>query len=210
MKLTATKSHFKSVSKGQAERNPSLGDKIGKKRADLEWSFYGFESLDEVTNKEHALFFINKAIEDYGRELIANNGNNWDFKPSVESLTLTDAYNYANSEVNRARTLTKITASKFADFYAKHAPALIEIKAEAALAAKVVLVDWITYTKKDNFRVAMHARLVAFATAIMSLPDNNQVMADFAEDEADLPAVLDALIKAFAEPDKQVITADAL
>jgi hypothetical protein len=215
MKTIQCKSFFKKVSAKQAEANPALADKVGVKRADCDWSFAGYETSDDFStiSKEHVAFFLNKAIEDHGRALVshADNSANWDYVPSQDDLTLGAAYEAATAETSRARVLTKVTATMFAKFYSKHAPELLEIKKEAALAAEGVLAEWLKYSKKDDLRKAMHARLSQFADVLAELDEDSPAMADFIESDTDLAGVLSALINAFSE-DKSVveITADAL
>lgn len=209
MKAITVKSFFKKVSADQAKRSPALGDKIGVKRPDLNWTFEAVEATDlEALNKNQVVYFLNAALENYGKALIADNSENWNYVPA--GITLQAAYDYATAETSRARVLTKVTALAFAKFYAAHAPALLSIPQAAANAAETVLTEWLTYAKKDNFRAAMHARLIQFAEAVMSQPEDSEVMAEFVESEADLPAVLDSLVKAFSEAETVAITADAL
>lgn len=209
MKMQSAKSFFKKVSADQAKRSPALGDKIGVKRPDLNWTFEAVEATDlEALSQSQIVYFLNAALENYGKALIADNSDNWSYVPT--NVTLQAAYDYATAETSRARVLTKVTALAFAKFYAAHAPALLSIPQAAANAAETVLTEWLTYAKKDNFRTAMHARLIQFAEAVMSQPEDSEVMAEFVENEADLPAVLDSLVKAFSEAETVAITADAL
>lgn len=215
MKTIQCKSFFKKVSAKQAESMPALSDRIGVKRADCDWSFSGFESTDDFSALPavQVAFFLNKAIEDHGRVLVSSpeNSANWEYVPSQADLTLATAYEAATAETSRARVLTKVTATLFAKFYSKHAPALLEIKKEAALAAEGVIADWLTYSKKDDLRKAMHARLSQFASVLADLDEDHEAMQDFVSAETDLAGVLDALIKAFSEDKGMVeITADAL
>lgn len=214
MKTVTVKSFFKKVSAKQAEANPSLADKVGVKRPDLNWSYESPEVSDiPQLNQEHVAFFLAKAIEDYGRALIASPDNlaNWEYVPGQEELTLAKAFEAANAERSGSRTLTKVTATIFAKFYSAHAPELLGIKKEAALAAEGVLVDWLKMNKKEDIRKAMHARLNQFAEALADLDEDSEILRNLGASDTDLTAVLGALINAFAE-DKTMaeITADAL
>lgn len=209
MKAINVKSFFKKVSAEQAKRSPALGDKIGVKRPDLNWSYEAVEVSDiPGLNQTQVAYFVNAALENFGRALIADNGDNWEFVPA--GITLQAAYDYATAETSRARVLTKITAGEFAKFYALHAPALLSIPQAAANAATTVLTEWLSYAKRDTFRAAMHARLIQFAEAVMASGEESAVMVEFVENEHDLPVVLDALVKAFSEAETIAITADAL
>lgn len=215
MKTIECGSFFKKVSAKQAELNPAMGQHVGQKRPDVKWSFEGFASSADLesASHEHVMFFLNAALEAYGRELIAapENASNWEFVPSLESLTLAEAYKAATTKAERSRTLTKVTAAAFAAFYAAHASELLGIPAASAKAAQAVLVDWISFSRKETFRAAMYARLNQFATAICELAEDSPVFEEFTASEVDLSGVLAALIKAF--DDKVVedaISADAL
>ena len=215
MKTITCKSFFKKVSAKQAEAMPALAAKVGVKRADCDWSFSGFEPTDDFTALPAAqvAFFLNKAIEDHGRMLVSSpdNSANWGYVPGPDELTLAAAYEAATAETSRARVLTKVTATMFAKFYSKHAPELLEVKKEAAIAAEGVLAEWLKYSKKEDLRKAMHARLSQFADALAELDEDSPIMADFVESETDLAGVLAALIGAFSEDKSAIeITADAL
>lgn len=212
MKTVSCKSFFKKVSAKQAESMPALADKVGIKRPDLEWSFESYEAADvAAVDQAVVAFFLNSAIEAYGRSLVSDpeNAANWEFVPT--GLTLTQAFDAANAETSRARVLTKVTATAFAKFYSTYAPELLGIKKEAAVAAESVIAGWLTFGKKEGIRAAMHARLSSFAAILSELPEDHQAVADFVESLVDLAAVLDALIKAFS-PDQapEIITADSL
>ena len=213
MKTIECGSFFKKVSAKQAELNPAMGQHVGQKRPDVKWSFEGFASSADLesASHEHVMFFLNAALEAYGRELIAapENASNWEFVPT--GLTLAAAFTAATTKAERSRTLTKVTAAAFATFYAAHASELLGIPVASAKAAQAVLVDWISFSRKETFRAAMYARLNQFATAICELAEDSPVFEEFTASEVDLSGVLAALIKAF--DDKVVedaISADAL
>lgn len=213
IKTIEYKSFFKTVTAKQAEYNPALADRIGKRRPDITWLAPKYESLSELAGLEkEVVFFINKAIESYGRELIAKDENaaNWNYVPTLDELSLVNAYKAATTVTSKARALTKVTAAHFAKFYSQHAPALLGIPAASALAAEAVLCNWLTYAKQDKFRTAMHARLEQFASAIMA-PGNEEVLETFASyEDCDLSATLEALLNAFSEVKVEAISADAL
>lgn len=211
MKSITCKSFFKKVSAAQAEKSIELRDKVGQKRPDVSWSFVGFESETlatdlETVKSEHVAFFLNRAIETFGRDLLAQNGANWDYVPSPDSLSLAAAFEYYNAETERTRTLTKVTAANFANFYIKHAPALLGITPQAATAAATVICDWLKYTKDAKVSAAICARLEAFTEALLALDDESEIASDATEH---LP-VLESLLKAFTAKEEETISADAL
>lgn len=212
MKNVTVESFFKKVSIGAAAKDASLASKVGQKRPDIKWSFSGFEKEEDLAhlNPEQVCFFLNQAIESYGRSLIAEKNSDWDFIPASETLTLEAAYVAATTKASRERTLTKETAGEFAKFYAAHAASLLGIPEAAAKAAAAVLSSWMTYAKDEKVRAAMFARLNQLVAALGELDEDSEVLADFASAKCDLSAVLESLIKAFSEKEVETISADAL
>lgn len=211
MKTITCKSFFKKVSAAQAEKSIELKDKVGQKRADVSWSFQGVEAETLAADlaglkNEHVAYFLNKAIEGFGRDLLAQNGSDWDYVPAADSLTLAAAFEFYNTESERTRTLTKVTAANFANFYIKHAPTALGITPQAATAAATVICDWLKYTKDAKVSAAICARLEAFTEALLSADDESE----FASEASDHLEVLQALIKAFTAKEESVISADAL
>lgn len=209
MKTLEMKSFFKKVSEGQVKSFPILADRIGKKRDDISWKFEGFASAEDFASQsaEHIAFFLNKAIETFGRDLIAENGTDWDYVPSAEKLTLAEAFTYYNEETKRERVLTKVSTANFALVYAKHAAQVLGITPAAANAAAGVISDWLKYGKDEKVSAAMLARLSSFAEALTEAEEDSELATDT------LPhiEVLMALIKFFEPKDTTpAITADAL
>lgn len=211
MKTITVESFFKKVSIGAATKDSSLASKVGQKRPDIKWSFEGIEATDVSSlNQDQVAFFLNQAIESYGRSLIADKNSDWDFIPASETLTLDEAFKAATTKASRERTLTKETAGEFAKFYAAHAASLLGIPEAAAKAAAAVLSSWMTYAKDEKVRAAIFARLNQLAVALSELDEDSPVLEDFAGASADLSAVLESLIKAFSEKEVETISADAL
>ena len=211
MKTITVESFFKKVSIGAAAKDASLASKVGQKRPDIKWSFEGIEATDiSSLNQDQVAFFLNQAIESYGRSLIAEKNSDWDFIPASETLTLEAAYVAATTKASRERTLTKETAGEFAKFYASHAAGLLGIPEAAAKAAAAVLTSWMTYAKDEKVRAAMFARLNQLVAALGELDEDSEILADFASAKCDLSAVLESLIKAFSEKEIETISADAL
>lgn len=208
MKTVKATSFFKKVSAAQAEKSPALAAKVGQKRADISWSFEAPEVADLASLKpEHVEYFLAKAIEDFGRTLVAQNGADWDFIPSSESLTLAAAFDFYNQESSRKRTLTKQTALAFGQLYARFAPELIQVTpAAAAMLGTTVCPAYMTYSTDEKIRPTALARLEQFAAAVLDLEEDSPVMAEL----ADHVEVLMALIKAFEVKEVAEISADAL
>lgn len=215
MKTIECTSFFKKVSQAQADKVVELKDKVGQKRADIKWSFSGLDHKDsnefvrdlESLKDEHVAYFLNKAIENFGRDLIADSGSDWNFVPSADKLTLAAAFDYYNEESKRERILTKASAAAFAAVYAKLAPAVLEITPAAATAAQAVICDWIKYSKDEKVSAAILSRLTSFAEKLAEADDDSQLSKACSEHIE----VLMALIKAFEPKEVKVeISADAL
>jgi len=209
MKKVEMKSFFKKVSEGQVKSFPILADRLGKKREDISWHFEGFASAEDIgsVSSEHVCFFLNKALETFGRDLIADNGTDWDFVPSADKLTLSAAFDYYNEETKRERILTKVSTANFAIVYAKHAATALGITPAAANAAAGVISDWLKYGKDEKVSAAMLARLSSFAEVLTEAAEDSEL----ATDTMPHVEVLMALIK-FFEPKESTpaISADAL
>lgn len=215
MKAIKATSFFKKVTQAQAEKSPALESKIGQKRPDITWYFSGLDhenSADfvrdlESLKDEHVAFFLNKAIENYGRDLIAERGTNWEYVPSMDELTLEKAFDYYSQETSRKRTLTKQTAIAFGLVYQKLAPSLIQVTpAAAAMLGSTVLPDWTKYSADEKIRATTLQRLESFAAAYVELDDESSE----AQEIAPHNETLLALIKAFETKEVVEISADAL
>jgi hypothetical protein len=212
MKTVKFTQSFKTVSEALAAKMPALADKVGKKRESLEVSFLGFENAYDLENVpvEQICFFLNQAIENYGKSLVQEHAVNWDFVPAVEDLTLANAFAEATRVTTRARTLTKETAAAFAKFYVMFAPSLLEMPSKAAEAGAQVLREFLTYSKQESFCRNISARLESLAEKILEQEEESQVMQYLAESGIDLLEVMNALIEKFDPANLTVITADAL
>lgn len=209
MKTVKATSFFKKVSAAQAAKTPLLASKVGQKRPDISWSFEGFETMEDLASQKPATlcYFLNKAIEDFGRLLVAQNGTDWDFVPSSEMLTLEAAFEHYNQETSRKRTLTKQTALAFGLVYQKLAPKLIGVTpAAAAMLGGTVCPEWLKYAADEKIRPTALARLNQFAEAVLELDEDSEDMIEVAEHVE----VLMALVKAFEAKEAVEISADAL
>lgn len=206
MKTVKAESYFKKVTEAQATGTPALADRIGQKRANMLWSFQAPEFADLPTlSPEHVEFFLARALETYGRELIARNSADWNYSPSAEEVTLSAAFEHYNQEISRKRALTKETAAAFADFYISAAPKLLGITPAAATAAKAVLCNWIQYSKNEKVREAMHARLEAFVA--VAVESSEEEIEEGLSTHGD---TLMALVRAFEGAKVEEVSADAL
>lgn len=208
MKTVKATSFFKKVSQAQADKSPALLAKVGEKRADISWSFEAPEVADLSSIKPEVVeYFLAKAIEDYGRTLVAQNGTDWNYVPKSEELTLAAAFDFYNQETNRKRTLTKQSALAFGQLYARFAPELIQVTpAAAAMLGTTVCPDWTKYSADEKIRPTALARLEQFASAVLDLDEDSAIMAEL----TDHIEVLMALVKAFEVKETIEISADAL
>ena len=117
MKTIQVKSHFKKVSDKSSAR-------YGEKREDLHWTFDGMEAdtiraMDSETLEKVATL-ANATMENYGRKLILQNGDDWNFDPSG-MITIDSAYNDLTSVTTRKRKVTRETLALCGNFYTTYA-----------------------------------------------------------------------------------------
>lgn len=136
MKNITVKSHFKKVSDKSSNR-------YGEKRPDLEWQFNGLEAQDFTAMDDEALAKVatlaNATLESYGRKLLLQNNDDWDFDPS-EYVTIDKVYDDLTSTITRKRKVTKETLAKCGEFYARWA-SLIGKEEKAANAGSRVIAE---------------------------------------------------------------------
>lgn len=216
MKTVTFEQNFKTVTRSLADKVPALADRIGKKRESLNVTFSGFADAEDFASvpSEIVCFYLNKAIEAYGKSLVQENATDWSFQPSAESLTITAAYESDTSSVSRARTLTAATAGEFAKFYVSFGPQLLaDLSERAALAGAEVIKKFSVYSAQENYCVNMTSRLLALSEALLEQDEDSPALSyvsEVAESGVDLFAVLSALISKFDPASLQVVTADAL
>lgn len=154
MKTISVKSFFKKVSEKATVR-------AGMKREDLNWNFEGFEAADVATlDADKVSFVLNKFIEDFGRKLIAQNGDDWDFAPTAETVNFEAAYLDATTQTSRSRLITKESLQKLGAFYLSQAAKLGIVSASAAAGAKVIESRFQLVAGKDDAIKVMQSRLL--------------------------------------------------
>lgn len=193
MKTISLKSFFKKVSATAAVR-------AGQKRADLNWSFEGFsaESPEEFPSAEKIAFVLNSFTEAFGRKLIAQNGDDWDFCPTAEQVTFELAFADATSSVSRARLITKESLEKLAQFYILNASKLQVPQASAIAGAQVIRSRFQLIAGKNDALEVMSSRLLSLVEVCE--PEEIEPFA----------ALIEALVSEASELQALEISADAL
>lgn len=189
------KSFFKKVSEKATVR-------AGMKRPDLEWSFKGFNAEQVASfaaeQPNQVAFVLNQFVESFGRKLIAEKGDDWDFCPDVDAVTFSAAYAAATSPTSRSRLITKDSLSKLGAFYVSQAQKLGIAVASAVAGGKVIESRFQLVAGKDDAIQVMQSRLLQLVEVCE--PDDVE---SFAE-------LIEALIAETSELMQVTITADAL
>lgn len=219
MKIIKGKQQFKTVSAKQAESNPALLARVGKKRAQVEfdlpcWEKSDLESL-VASNGTLLLTCLNNAIADLAKAKFAENGTNWEFLPSVESDLSLEALAASFESTSRGRILTNENAGKLVEWISKNSGAIVSgiqlvdssYTTTQLLAICTVMTQFTAYATKPRATLdKVLLRMEQISEAIMS---NESLTESFIEDSS-LAEVYDALIKKFTKVDEVEITADAL
>lgn len=118
MKQATFNTFFKAVKESSniAKVAPSL---VGKKRDDLTVTYNAITTEDVPTLQgEHVALILNKAIESYGKQLIAEKETDWDYCPTQDDLTLEKVYEeYVRPSNKGNRILSKDALKAFANDY---------------------------------------------------------------------------------------------
>lgn len=156
MKTVSVKSFFKKVSEKATVR-------AGLKRPDLSWEFPAFESSDDLSSVpvEKVLKVLNKFTEDFGRKLIAQAGDDWDFVPSLEQVTFEKAFEDCFSPTSRSRLVTKDALQKLGAFYVSKAQVLGVAAAAALAGSKVIESRFALISGKNDALEVMSNRLLS-------------------------------------------------
>ena len=176
-------SYFHKVS---AKNSP----RYGQKRENLEWQYAGFEpSCSEAKA-------INAAIEAFGRKLLLENGDNWDFQPTPENCNLEALVQSLDAERGGwSRVLTKVTLDAAASYYFSAAIRLLG-KDQAAATAGSSIIREKCKAAAGNSAVAdaMISNIEALVTAVADSEDSGEV-----EKLAEHAAVFEKLLELLAE-----------
>lgn len=219
MKINAAvKQSFKVVRQTQVDRLPELADRLGKKRAEVIYSVPEYEAADiaELANTHGELVAtcLNNAIVELAKQQFVANASNWDFAPSVESLSL-EALKASFESVTRGRVLTLESAGKLAAWLqtnlAKITTGIQAIDAAytatQASAIIAVIAKYTAYEAKGaDYLAKVTLRLEQISEAIAG---NDELAESFVE-TPELAAVFDALMRKFAKSIEDEVSEDAL
>lgn len=161
MKIQSTKSFFKKVSASAAVR-------AGEKRPDLEWSFQALEVADlETLKPESVCLVLNNFTEAFGRKLIAQSGDDWNFSLQAESVTFALALEDLVSDVSRSRLVTKESLKALGEFYKVQAQKVLGVASPAALAGEAVIANRFKQIAGKNDALAvMESRLLSLCELV--------------------------------------------
>lgn len=192
MKTQTVKSFFKKVS--STGTNP----RAGMKRPDLAWEFESVESEDVVNlSPIQVTGMINSVIESFGRKLIAQAGDDWNFVPS--QVNFANAYEDLIAERTSSRLITKDSLKALGEFYKVQAVKVLgSTQASANLGANII---------QDRFKQ------VSGKNDVLGVMLNRfESLIEKCEEEEILPFVelIEALMKELSELREIKVSADML
>lgn len=193
MKTIQASSFFKKVSATAAVR-------AGMKRPDLKWEFTGLADSTELASldQDKLVKVANLFIENYGRKLIAQKSDDWEFCPVASEVTFEKAFEEEFSAVSRSRLITKDSLDKLATFYVSQTAKLGLTNASATAGAAVIRSRFALISGKVDALAVMSARILS----LVELCEPSEVE-PFAE-------LIEALVKEIDELSNLSVTADAL
>lgn len=193
----SARSFFKKVSEKSGKAN------AGQKRPDLAWTFGGVsaQTVSQIPAEKLATV-VNNFIENFGRKLIAQNGEDWSFCPSPEVCNFDAAFDDLVAERTSGRILTKESLAAFGAVYSELAQYKLGVPAQSALLGeKLICEKFQRIAGKDDVLEVMERRI----SAIIELEDEYSL--SLLEPHA---AVIEALFQLLSELKSVTVTADAL
>lgn len=104
------------------------------KRPSIQFSFTPVTDYDVKANA-----VINESLAQYGKILIAQNAEDWEYQPTAEEITLDTLYAYQSAPSARGnRLINKITLAEISQTYVTWATSSGKTEAQAATGAKVI------------------------------------------------------------------------
>jgi len=206
MKTITCTSNFKQVIDKKSPR-------FGEKRPSMDWTFEGFEAQDIVdcTSHEEAeklATLVNAKIEDFGRKLVLQNNDNWEYSPTG-TLSLDAVYADLTAETTRKRKVTKETLDKCASFYEQWAPEIGKSSAAASAGARAIREKLVPIAGNITALERMKANVMELLEYAESEGAGNIALSEGLENNMDCLEWLVAQCESLAEESKE-ITADAL
>lgn len=218
MKTVTVKQTFKKVSEKQVSLFPALADRLAKQRPAVEYVVPEFEAVDLpdlVANHGPVLLTcLNDAMVALSKAQFLTNPADWEFKPSVESLTL-EALAASFESVTRGRMLTLENATKLATWIQKNLAAIVTgIQASEpafqATQASAIIGVIAQYTKYETKGADFNNKIISRLNQIMEVVgDNEELLVSFMEEPV-LAGIMEALLKKFSKSVEEEIDIDAL
>lgn len=172
--------------------------KIEGKSAKRDSITFQFTPITDYEQKINNI--LNESLAQYGKILIAQNADNWDYIPPTNEITLDSLYDYQSAPSARGnRLINKITLSEISEAYITWATSSGKSEKQAQTGASVISTQFKIILGNSQALTAMLANMVQFADSeiIESLSD---------EAVAALTRLIENLTE-FTNPD---ITADSL
>lgn len=192
MKTQTVKSFFKKVS--STGTNP----RAGMKREDLVWTFEAVEVEDlSSLSPVQTCSLINSVIESFGRKLIAQAGDDWNFVPS--GICFEKAYEDLVAERTSSRLVTKESLKALGEFYKIQAQKVLGATLKSAEIGAGIIADRFKAVSGKND--VLEVMLVRFESLV-----------EKCEEEEILPFVelIEALMKELNELKEIKVSADML
>lgn len=155
MKTVNASSFFKKVS--EKAENP----RAGQKRPNLSWTFQVPEASEiaELDSGKVAKV-LESFVESYGRKVIAQNGDDWNFVPA--GIDFDSAYLDLVSEVSKSRLVTKESLKALGEFYKVQAVKVLGVSLPAAATGAIVIAErFKAIAGKNDVLKVMEARLMS-------------------------------------------------
>lgn len=218
MKTVAAKQTFKKVSAKQVELFPALADRLGKQRPAMDYVVPEYEVSDlPMLVESHAntlLTCLNDALVMLAKSQFTTDPADWEFKPSVESLSL-EALAASFESVSRGRMLTLENASKLAIWIQRNLAAIVtgiqtSEPAFQATQASAIIGVIAKYTAYESKGAEFADKVVMRLNQIMeAISESEELLVDFLADPV-LAGIMEALVKKFSKSVEEEITVDAL
>ena len=170
--------------------NSRKSPRYGQKRENLEWEFAGFEpSCPEAKA-------INSAIEAFGRKLLLENGENWEFQPTPQNCNLETLVQSLDTEKGGwSRTVTKATLDAAGTYYFSASIRLLgKDQAAATAGSRIIREKCKAAAGNPEVADAMIGNIEALVNAVEDSEDPEEMEA--LEEHA---AVLEKLVELLAE-----------
>lgn len=210
---------FKKTSAKQADLFPALAAKVGIQRPKVEFDLPVYEASDlelltTQANFPVVLACLNNALSLFAKEQFAAKPDEWDFVPTLESLSL-EALAASFERTSRGRILTLENAAKLGTWLTKNLAAIVagvqvSEPAYSAKQAQTIAGVVLSYTKFETKGPEFLAKVVVRLNQIMeAIAENEELLTNFMEDSI-LAGVMEALLTKFSKDETDDIDIDAL